>query len=345
MREFNSLSFYCPVCRAIGIGYISESYDIESLKEKTKNVIHKCLECDNFVVEKGINTLSGNGLSLSDAKSLIPDNLFHYTSIETALLILKNKTIRFTRLDKVNDPLEVYTSDLGTKPQEYSFASCWTYEKEESLFHWGRYTSDGGCRLTFPTNMFKGMNGVNISGSDLSTKYQKDSFIDVNKMKDFLNYIRLSEKLSIEIETSMQGIKLEKRLLSNFIYGPAYVGYPNFDYHNHHAVINNGRFDLKMLGLTKSIHWKGEKEVRFRIFATESDADYLSPNDFTDTPFHQTDKIVNQYIDAPLDDTTLDKVAIMKGPKTSDEEWKMLVDFCLENYPNISLSKSEIKIT
>lgn len=31
--------------------------------------------------------------------------LYHYTSIETLALILKHKTIRFSRLDRVDDPL------------------------------------------------------------------------------------------------------------------------------------------------------------------------------------------------------------------------------------------------
>ncbi len=36
--------------------------------------------------------------------------IHHYTSIENLALILKNKTIRFTRLDKVDDSEEAATA-------------------------------------------------------------------------------------------------------------------------------------------------------------------------------------------------------------------------------------------
>ena len=37
---------------------------------------------------------------------MIPNYLYHYTSLEVLILILKEGKIRFKRLDKVNDPTE-----------------------------------------------------------------------------------------------------------------------------------------------------------------------------------------------------------------------------------------------
>lgn len=42
--------------------------------------------------------------------------IFHYTSIETLALILKNRTIRFSRLDKVDDPEEYDITEDGVTP-------------------------------------------------------------------------------------------------------------------------------------------------------------------------------------------------------------------------------------
>lgn len=50
--------------------------------------------------------------------------LYHYTSIETLALILK--TIRFSRLDRVDDPDEYAFSGDGVTPAHYCFVSCWT---------------------------------------------------------------------------------------------------------------------------------------------------------------------------------------------------------------------------
>ena len=45
-------------------------------------------------------------------KNKTPRYLFHYTSIDNLCLILKTRAIRFTRLDKVNDPEEALTKEF-----------------------------------------------------------------------------------------------------------------------------------------------------------------------------------------------------------------------------------------
>lgn len=52
--------------------------------------------------------------------------LYHYTSIETLALILKHKTIRFSRLDRVDDPDEYSFKEDGITPAHYCYVSCWT---------------------------------------------------------------------------------------------------------------------------------------------------------------------------------------------------------------------------
>lgn len=48
--------------------------------------------------------------------------LYHYTTIDTLALILKNRTIRFNRLDKVDD-LEEKVVSCGVNLAQYIFAS------------------------------------------------------------------------------------------------------------------------------------------------------------------------------------------------------------------------------
>lgn len=84
-------------------------------------------------------------------------NLFHYTSIETLALILKNKTIRFNRLDCVDDLEE---SMYGSGPNDiklgqYQFVSCWTKDSEENLALWKMYTNNKGVRICLDSDMFK----------------------------------------------------------------------------------------------------------------------------------------------------------------------------------------------
>lgn len=54
-----------------------------------------------------------------------PAVLYHYTSLDTLAMILHNRTIRFSRLDKVDDPQEQRSADsqnLG----KMKLVSCWT---------------------------------------------------------------------------------------------------------------------------------------------------------------------------------------------------------------------------
>ena len=66
--------------------------------------------------------------------------IYHYTNIETLALILKNKTIRFNRLDQVDDLEEGQTECSGIKVGQYLFVSCWTEDPEESIPLWRMYT-------------------------------------------------------------------------------------------------------------------------------------------------------------------------------------------------------------
>lgn len=76
--------------------------------------------------------------------------IHHYTNIETLSLILKNRTLRFNRLDRVDDPEESNFISNGVNLGPYTFVSCWTEAKEESIPMWKMYTKGKwGVRLSF----------------------------------------------------------------------------------------------------------------------------------------------------------------------------------------------------
>jgi len=82
--------------------------------------------------------------------------IYHYTTIETLALILKNKTIRFNRLDQVDDVEETM---YGSGPddliyEKYTFTSCWTKEEQENLALWKMYAGYDGIRIGMNEKMF-----------------------------------------------------------------------------------------------------------------------------------------------------------------------------------------------
>lgn len=82
--------------------------------------------------------------------------LYHYTTIESLALILKNKTLLFNRLDCVDDLEEGSVVSSGIYVGKYVFVSCWTESDEESIPLWKMYGGDKfGVRIGLKKDMFK----------------------------------------------------------------------------------------------------------------------------------------------------------------------------------------------
>lgn len=81
------------------------------------------------------------------------NRIYHYTSVDTLEKILRNQTIRFNRLDCVDDVQECSVSSYA----KYVFISCWTESEEENIPLWKMYTNDvtQGVRISLPRDMFK----------------------------------------------------------------------------------------------------------------------------------------------------------------------------------------------
>src|ERR1035437_2087423 len=85
---------------------------------------------------------------------MIPEFLYHYTSIESLAMILSTKKIKFNSLINVDDLIEGQCKeyqDIG----QYYFVSSWTDLEEESLPFWNMYTPNmKGVRIKMPSDLF-----------------------------------------------------------------------------------------------------------------------------------------------------------------------------------------------
>lgn len=99
--------------------------------------------------------------------------LYHYTTIDALALILKNKTLKFSRLDCVDDLEEGRVESSGIKLGKHFFVSCWTENPEESIPLWKMYSKNSyGVRISLDKDMFKKYvvksgtyNGIPVIGS------------------------------------------------------------------------------------------------------------------------------------------------------------------------------------
>ena len=88
---------------------------------------------------------------------LMNEFIYHYTSIETLALILKNKNIRFNSIKNVDDINETEFSDEnGLNFSHHTLISCWTDNEDENLAFWNMYTPNmQGVRIKLPRSIFK----------------------------------------------------------------------------------------------------------------------------------------------------------------------------------------------
>ncbi len=75
--------------------------------------------------------------------------LYQYTKIDSLVKILASKYLKFSRTDLLNDPLEIIPLSVIDLYKRV-FVSCFTHEKEETIYMWNMYTSKGmGARMDF----------------------------------------------------------------------------------------------------------------------------------------------------------------------------------------------------
>ena len=106
------------------------------------------------MVETALDNQKGPLVCGEKSQPLIPDRLFHYTSLSTLALILENRRLRLSPLVSLDDPQEARSID-ATGLARYTFVSCWTDDSEESIPMWNMYAGlDSGVRIEMDSDPF-----------------------------------------------------------------------------------------------------------------------------------------------------------------------------------------------
>ena len=182
------------------------------------------------------------------------DYLYHYTSIESLALILKNKTIRLNPLDKMDDLQEQKTADVENLGK-FVFVSSWTDDPTESIPMWKMYTnSTAGVRIKLRKNPFlwHGTHGADLEKvlgippeSEESRKNNVKTFLDLSQMIDggYISPQAWGGNILEKVTYTNDITKLEPKV----------------------ADITAEGINLKMvmLGKHKNLHWEFQKEWRY----------------------------------------------------------------------------------
>lgn len=249
-----------------------------------------------------------------------PENLYHYTSINTLGLILKYKSIRFNSLAKMDDLDEkkVLNKELG----KYTFVSCWTAEDKESIPMWQMY-SDGfkGVRIKIPIQPFE----VHLKDGE---EYIISPNELIGKNYYFHNPVKgifckpVSYKTIPEIKNIRNGdmAKTNRTLF----------GYDEF-----------------LPGMDKNNYWEFQKEWRYmlRVIPSKNPENDIKNNN-KDTEYIDTlPKVDIEFKDLHIREDALKQMEIMLGPKTNEID-KRIVELLIKDVnlnKDIKIKESELK--
>ena len=272
-----------------------------------------------------------------------PSVLYHYASLDTPALILHNRTIRFSRLDKVDDPQEQRSADsqnLG----KMKLVSCWTSSDEESIPMWREYAgAECGVRIQMKSYPFKQYSVSTESLSKLSPDAVLNapggSFDGLNlPLEDFWdkNYHFFETARDREILHEVEYTNDESLLFPKVI-----------------NVFENGGLvaDLNALGVHKTTAWSYQKEWRYILTAVPIGIDsvinvrldqILRANDVM---LDKCDPGIPPYYDLAISDEAFSSMKIVSSPKMTPGN-RVILDALIEKYaPDIEVAESSIELS
>lgn len=274
------------------------------------------------------------------------DKIHHYADINTLALILKHRTIRFNRLDNVDDITEG-DAFSQLKLEKFFFVSCWTYDRNESLPQWNMYTTDmAGVRITLPKKMFdykpliipKAYKNVIQQGSLISPIPFEKIFGDNYFVPPiFLNEDHFGREVKYDpdfVQRKNQAIKFDIS--------------PNGE-------INGQISDPTGIAALKSPDWEFQREYRFVLFIVPSlpaseDENFLEqfykniPN-IVATSLYKGKGPDLEFFDVKLSQSAIDNIKITTGPLCNDGDY-LTVEALLDKYSfNGTIMKSKFEGT
>jgi hypothetical protein len=265
----------------------------------------------------------------------IPPFLYHYTSIEVLALILRNRTIRFRRLDLLDDPDEGVSSDFG-RQGKYVMISCWTSEPEEELLIWSLYTKNHrGVRIKLP--VFPFYKAYNIKQQDLP--------ITISNTYPFKSYIAAEHFYNDRY--CIPGIDFEKYLVE--------VNYTDDENLLKPKVLRNGNGTaviLSELGKYKRKIWSKQTEWRYtfpifpmtremiRVVKQPGGADKFGVLMLEAMAKEQDPGI--QHIDIPLSPSIIESIQITLGPRITESDRIIVSSLIKEFASNAKLIESSL---
>ena len=272
-----------------------------------------------------------------------PSVLYHYASLDTLALILHNRTIRFSRLDKVDDPQEQRSAD-SQNFGKMKLVSCWTSSDEESIPMWREYAgAECGVRVQMKSYPFKEYSVSTESLSKLShdavLNSPGGSFDGLHlPIEDFWDrsYHFKEMARSVEMLHEVQYTNDKSLLFPEVI-----------------RSCGNGwvEADLSALGIHKATAWSYQREWRYVLtavpvgIASVIKGDVEAVKRATEVILDRCDPEIPSFYDLIISDEAFSSMKIVASPKMTPGN-RLILDALVKNYaPGIEVTESSIELS
>ena len=267
--------------------------------------------------------------------------LYHYSRIDTLLLILKNKTLAFNSLQNVDDLEEADSEDIE-QIGKICYVSCWTNDDSESIPMWNMYTPNmQGVRIKlkeYPFQKYFYKKGEYFFNEDCDSYINYDSLYRDDKACITANAPLLEHVIYTEDERKLYPhIKNVTKKVEKLDNGKI----------NINETIN---YSFNELGRYKRSNWSFQNEIRYIInMAPYSMKELISCKSEAEQR-ELISRLEDTKIKAPykryflqLSDEALKNIEILLGPKTTVEQ-EEIVKLIIDKYcPSAKILNSNLK--
>ena len=267
------------------------------------------------------------------------EHIFHYTSIENLLLILKTKSICFSSLENVDDMEEKETEDLKNFGRFY-YVSCWNKSSKESIPLWTMYSQDmQGVRIELPIFPFK---KYYYSAGEHYFKEDTMEYVDVAKLYKETKMVMLDEGIRLFDVEYTDNEKLLYPIIKSI------------------QSKNLLKYDFSILGKYKRSNWNFQEECRYGVLMVTWDIQYLKKvKEIGKLDNSEIKEIISELINLlenpntivpckrfylEIDESILNKMKILLGPRVTEAQEDIVRLIVKEYCPNIKISRSKLKI-
>ena len=286
--------------------------------------------------------------------------LWRYTNISSLKHMIREKTLRFSNLNSMDDKDESW-SDTDTQEGDHVFISCWTDKEEEDLKMWENYCRPdmgSGVRIKLPKNPFsttenKFPNQMDIL-AEVATRQanyiKKEYGVDPTNIEEHKRYLlRAQREKPDEYAELVENINIlknefpicktpdvEKLLIQVNYTDDINILYPRIHYSESGVNI----LDFGQYGKCKDTSWAWQREWRYLLHFRHINNGIIHTDgtiDIYPLPFDHYNLI--------LKDEAIQMMEITLSPTITEENRNAVRTLVKESqYDNIKIFESQIKV-